>query len=53
MGSVFFVALAFYVGEYFVCIRPVSCVLNVASFSGFCPFMIAPAVLTNVYLIKH
>ena len=42
MGSVFFVALAFYVGEYFVCIRPVSCVLNVASFSGLsihdCPF---------------
>ena len=34
----------------FACLRVVSCVSNVASFSS-CPFLIAPSVFSNVYLI--
>jgi len=35
----------------FASLRVVSCVSNVASFSS-CPFLIAPSVFSNVYLIK-
>jgi len=34
LGSVLLIVLAFYVGLQFVCILPVSYVLNVASVSG-------------------
>ena len=33
-----------------VCVRPVSCVANVASFPGLSIFLIAPSVFSNVYL---
>ena len=34
----------------FVCLRPVSCLPNVASFSGLSIFFIAPLLFSNVYL---
>ena len=34
----------------FVFLRPVSCVPNVSLFYG-CPFLIAPSVFSNIYLI--
>jgi hypothetical protein len=36
----------------FACLRVVSCVSNVASFSS-CPFLIAPSVFSNVYLTNE
>ena len=37
----------------FVCLRPVSCVHNVASVSLDCPFLVAPSVFSNVYFVQY
>jgi len=65
VGSVPLILLVFCVVSYFlciVCLRPVHCVANVVSVSGLsifywpfgflwiCPFLIAPSVLSSVYI---
>ena len=37
----------------FVLRRPLFCVLDVASFFLYCPFLIVPLVFSNVYLLKN
>jgi hypothetical protein len=38
---------------YFCCPRHVSCVPNVASFSGLCPFLTVSSIFSNIYLFTH
>jgi len=51
MGSVLLIVLAFYFGLYFVCIRPVFCVSNVASVSGL-SIHYCPSIFSNVYYLS-